>query len=99
MLNLKEDAQSAFMEGEFTVQKTNQKFSKIGLGHNHEQLNGNIKGLGGATGLMKNDSNLQDGLWRVQKPLALMMNLNIMLVSINSKTMSNNFMIRMKHLK
>ena len=66
MLNLKEDAQSAFMEREFTVQKTNQKFSKIGLGHNHEQLNGNIKGLGGATGLMKNDSNLQR--WLVAGP-------------------------------
>ena len=66
MLNLKEDAQSAFMEREFTVQKTNQKFSKIGLGHNHEQLSGNIKGLGGATGLMKNDSNLQR--WLVAGP-------------------------------
>ena len=72
MLNLKEDAQSAFMEGEFTVQKTNQKFSKIGLGHNHEQLNGNIKGLGGATGLMKNDSNLQR--WLVAGPEAARFN-------------------------
>ena len=50
MPNLKEDVQSEFMEG---------KFSKIGLDHNHKQLNGKIRGVGGTTGLKENDSSLQ----------------------------------------
>ena len=61
MPNLKENIQLAYMEGKFTVQKTNfQKpiFSNIGLEHNYEQLNGKIKGVGEATGLMENDSSL-----------------------------------------
>ena len=61
MPNLKENIQLAYMEGKFTVQKTNfQKpiFSNIGLEHNYEQLNGKIKGVGEATGLTENDSSL-----------------------------------------
>ena len=48
------------------VQKTNQKFSKIGLNHNHEQLNGKIKGVGGAIRFRENDSSLQR--WLVACP-------------------------------
>ena len=66
MANLKEDVQLAFMEGKFTVQKTNRKFSKIGLDHNHEQRNGKIKDFDGKIGLMENDSSLQR--WLVVGP-------------------------------
>ena len=62
----KEDVQSAFMEGKFTVQKTNRKFSKIRLDHNHEQLNGKISGVGGAIGITESDSSLQR--WLVAGP-------------------------------
>ena len=55
------------MEGKFTVQKTNQKFSKIKLDHNHEQLNGKMGvGAGGAIGLKENDSTLER--WLVADP-------------------------------
>ena len=57
--SVKKDVHSAFMEGKFTVQNTNWKFSKIGLDHKHEQLNGKIKGVCGAIGLKGNDSSLQ----------------------------------------
>ena len=58
MLNLKENVQSAFIEGQFAVQKTNRIFSKIGRDHNHEQLKGKIEGVGGTIGLTENDSSL-----------------------------------------
>ena len=65
-LRIKEDIQSAFMEGKFTVQITNRKLSKIGQKHNHKELNGKIKGVGGAIGLTENDSSLQR--WLVAGP-------------------------------
>ena len=40
-----------FGNEKFAVQKTDQKFSKIGLDHNHEQMNSKIKGAVGAIGL------------------------------------------------
>ena len=40
-----------FGKEKFAVQKTDQKFSKIGLDHNHEQMNSKIKGAVGAIGL------------------------------------------------
>ena len=43
----------------FTVQKTNLKFSRIGLDHNHEQLNAKVEGVGGAIGLTENETALQ----------------------------------------
>ena len=49
-----------FFKGTFAVQKTNQKFSEIGLNHNHEQMNSKIKGIGRAIGLTENDQ----ALWR-----------------------------------
>ena len=58
MLNLNKDVQSAFMKGKFTVQNTYWKFSKIGLDHDHEQLNGNVRGVGVAIGLKEKDSSL-----------------------------------------
>ena len=48
-----------FVKGNFAVQKTNGKFSKIGLDHNHEQQNSKIKGVGGTIGLTENDSGLR----------------------------------------
>ena len=39
----KEDFQAAFMEGKCAVQKTNRKFSKIELNHNHKRVNSKIK--------------------------------------------------------
>ena len=42
------------------------KFSKIGLDHNHEQLNCKIERLGGGIGLTDNDSSLQR--WLVVGP-------------------------------
>ena len=70
----KKDVQSVVMEGKLTVQKTNRKFSKIRLDHNQEQLNGKIKGVGGPIGLTKNDRSS----WRVSKPFASLMRLNIL---------------------
>ena len=54
------------MEGKFRVQKTNRKFSKIGLDHNHKQLNGKIKYAGGAIELTENNGSLQR--WLVVGP-------------------------------
>ena len=45
-----------FSDRKFTVQKTNKKFSKIALDQNHEQLNIDIKGVGGAIALTENDA-------------------------------------------
>lgn len=66
MLNLPDDVKSHFEDGNFTVQKTNRKFSKIGLDHNHEQLNSIIKGVGGAIGLTESDASLKR--WVVTGP-------------------------------
>ena len=61
-VNLKNNIEEVYS----AVQKTNQKFSKIGLNHNHEQLNGKIKGVGGAIRFRENDSSLQR--WLVACP-------------------------------
>ena len=53
-------------KGKFTVQKTNRKFSKIGLDHNHEQMNSKIKGVGGAIDLTENDQVLRR--WLISGP-------------------------------
>ena len=55
-----------FRKGKFTVQKSNRNFSKIGLDHNHEQLNCKIKGVGGAIGLTESSSALQR--WMIAGP-------------------------------
>ena len=47
-----------FSRGKFTVQKTNRKFSRIGLDHNHEQLNAKVKGVSGVIGLTEDESGL-----------------------------------------
>ena len=62
----KRDVQSAYVEGKFRVQKTNRKFSKIGLDHNHKRLNGKIKYAGGAIELTENNGSLQR--WLVVGP-------------------------------
>ena len=48
-----------FQKSKFTEQKTNRKFSRIALDHNHEQLNAKVKGVGGAIGLTENETALQ----------------------------------------
>ena len=53
------DIYKEFKKGKFTVQKSNRKFSRIGMDHNHEQQNAKIKGVGGAIGLTENESALQ----------------------------------------
>ena len=66
MINLDNDTKYQFLDGRFAVQKTNRKFSKIALDHNHEQLNRKIKGVGGAIGLTENDTSLRR--WVVTGP-------------------------------
>lgn len=66
MINLPVDIKSHFLAGRFSVQKTNRKFSRIGLDHNHEQLNSTIKGVGGAIGLTGSDASLKR--WVVTGP-------------------------------
>ena len=51
-----------FSRGKFTVKKTNYKFSRIGLDHNHEQLNSEIKGISGVIGLTEDESDLRQQL-------------------------------------
>ena len=60
------DVYEQFKEGSFTAQKSNRKFSHIGLDHNHEQLNAEIKGVGGAIGLTENDASLAK--WLIAGP-------------------------------
>lgn len=55
-----------FANGFFTAQKSNRKFSHIGLDHNHEQMNAKIKGVGGAIGLTENDMSLAK--WLIAGP-------------------------------
>ena len=41
------------------MQKSNHKFSRITANQNHEQMNAKIKGVGGAIGLIENETALQ----------------------------------------
>ena len=69
MIDLKEVHPSLYekiSDGKFTVQKPNRKFSKIALDQNNEQLNAEIKGVGGAIGLTENDAALQR--WLITGP-------------------------------
>ena len=51
-----------FARNKFTVQEMNCKFSRIGLDHNHEQLNAKVKGVSGVTGLTEDKSALHQWL-------------------------------------
>ena len=62
------DVYAQFTKGFFTAQKSNRKFSHIGLDHNHEQINAKIKGVGGAIGLTENDASLAK--WMMAGPEA-----------------------------
>ena len=55
-----------FSSGKFTVQKTNRKFSRIGLHHNHEQLSIKVKGVSGVIGLTEDESPLRR--WLIAGP-------------------------------
>ena len=48
-----------FAKGNFAVQKTDPKFSKTGLDHNHELMNNKVKGVSGAIDLTENDQALR----------------------------------------
>ena len=48
-----------FSRGKFIVQKTNRKFLRIDLDHNHEHLNTNVKGTSGVIGLTEDESALR----------------------------------------
>ena len=50
---------TAFNEGLFTVNKTTRKFSAIANDRAHVQNNSNIKGEGGAVGLIENPDALR----------------------------------------
>jgi hypothetical protein len=60
------DVYEQFTYGFFTAQKSNRKFSHIGLDHNHEQINAKIKGVGGAIGLTENNASLAK--WLIAGP-------------------------------
>ena len=60
------DVYEQFTNGFFTAQKSNRKFSHIGLDHNHEQINAKIKGVGGAISLTENDASLAK--WLIAGP-------------------------------
>ena len=51
-----------FARNKFTVQEMNCKFSRIGLDHNHEQLNAKVKGVSGVIGLTEDKSALHQWL-------------------------------------
>ena len=52
------DVYEQFVKGNFTVVKSNHKFSRIAVDQAHEQLNASLKGDGGAVGLTENDAAL-----------------------------------------
>lgn len=61
MLSLQEQhpqIYAQFVDGHFSVSKSNRKFSCISIDQAHEQLNAAIKGDGGAIGLTENESAL-----------------------------------------
>ncbi len=60
------DVYEQFTYSFFTAQKSNRKFSHIGLDHNHQQINAKIKGVGGAIGLTENDESLTK--WLIAGP-------------------------------
>ncbi|KAK3734698.1 hypothetical protein QZH41_002108 [Actinostola sp. cb2023] len=67
------DVYQKFCSGAFVVHKSTHAFSAIALDHAHEQENANIKGDGGAVGLMDNPSALRR--WMIGGPeLARMIN-------------------------
>jgi len=55
-----------FCKGNFTVKKTQNRFSNIAIDHAHEQNNGCVKGDGGAVGLTENPMALKR--WMVSGP-------------------------------
>ena len=55
-----------FSRDKFTVQKTNRKFSRIGLDHNQEQLNAKVKGVSVVIGLTEEESALRQ--WHIAGP-------------------------------
>jgi len=57
---------SEFLNGNFTVSKTNKHFSAIAIDQAHEQLNAVIKGDGGAIGLTESDAALDR--WIISGP-------------------------------
>ena len=56
----------AFQNGHFVVQRSKHRFSSIGLDHNHEQLNKDIKGDSGVKGLFNNPDSLRK--WMIAGP-------------------------------
>ena len=69
MISLKESHPGIFeefLQGNFVVKKTQQKFSSIPTDHAHEQNNKCVKGDNGAVGLTKNTSELLR--WMVSGP-------------------------------
>jgi hypothetical protein len=62
MVSLKEtntDVYNEFKNGKFVVQRSERSFSSMALDQAHEQLNKDIKGDGGAIGLMENPTALR----------------------------------------
>ena len=57
---------SEFCEGKFVVQTTNSTFSAMAIGQCNEQRNADVKGSGGAIGLMDDAAAL--GCWMVAGP-------------------------------
>ena len=55
-----------FCKGSFVVHKTKRCYSSIALDHAHEQVNGGVKGEGGAVGLTENPAALRT--WMVAGP-------------------------------
>ena len=60
------DILAQFLEGKFTVQKTDHSFSAMAIDQAHEQNNDLVKGEGGAIGLTSNSNALNR--WMVAGP-------------------------------
>ena len=62
------DVYQHFLAGNFSFQKTNREFSRIGLDQVHEQNNKVIKGAGGASNLLNKENDSALLRWEVCNP-------------------------------
>ena len=62
------DVYQHFLSGNFSFQKTNREFSRMGLDQVHEQNNKVIKGAGGASNLLNKDNDSALLRWEVCNP-------------------------------
>ena len=85
MKNLPTQVLKQFLEGHFTIKKTNRNFSAIGIDQAHEQNNKIVKTDGGAIGILDDENALLE--WAISGPYISEM----LKSSLNKITDCNNF--------